>query len=130
MKFQFSNDELVAAVFVHDQRADEEAAENWQKKAAAILFKSGNKRLLDALSVSISNGISSLSRASLITVSWMSTFLHLVGDENLQLMACSILVPQLVASLSYDKDVEGKVLASYSLLNLTKHSGISFYIPV
>ncbi|EXB51898.1 hypothetical protein L484_006243 [Morus notabilis] len=122
LKFQFSNDELVAAVFVHDQRADEEAAENWQKKAAAVLFKSGNKRLLDALSVSISNGISSLSRASLITVSWMCTFLHLVGDENLQLMACSILVPQFVASLSYDKDVEGKVLASYSLLNLTKHS--------
>lgn len=94
-----------------------------------MLFKSGNRRLLDALSVSIANGVSSLSRASLITVSWMCIFLNSVGDENLKLMTCSTFVPQLVASLNYDKDVERKVLASYSLLNLTKTSGMSS-IPI
>ncbi|PON62038.1 Coatomer beta subunit [Trema orientale] len=105
-----------------ENKEEEDATEKWQRKAASVLFKSGNKRLLAALSESISNGIPSLARASLITISWMCIFLHSIGDENLKTMAWSILVPQLVASLDYDKDVEGRVLASYSLLNLTKSS--------
>lgn len=39
-------------------------------------------------------------------------------------MACSILVPQLLKSLNFDKDVEERVLASYSLVNLVKSSGM------
>lgn len=80
-----------------------------------------------ALSDSIANGIPSLARASLVTVSWMSSFLSTVGDENLRNMACSILVPQLLESLNYDKDVEERVLASYSLLSLAKSSGTFFH---
>lgn len=80
-----------------------------------------------ALSDSIANGIPSLARASLVTVSWMSSFLNTVGDDNLRSMACSILVPQLLESLNYDKDVEERVLASYSLLCLAKSSGTFFH---
>ncbi|KAL5577667.1 hypothetical protein UlMin_019366 [Ulmus minor] len=109
----------------HENKADEEAAETWLKKAATALFKSGKKRFLAALSDSMANGIPSLARASLITVSWMCVFLRSAGDENSQALACSILVPQLLESLNYDKDVETRVLASLSLLNLTNCSAES-----
>ncbi|CAL9016183.1 unnamed protein product [Prunus brigantina] len=114
--------------FVHSNE-DGEATENWQRKAAIVLFKSGNRKLLVALSDSIANGIPSLARASLVTVSWMSSFLNTVGDDNLRSMACSILVPHLLESLNYDKDVEERVLASYSLLCLAKSSAHE-YVPM
>lgn len=101
---------------------EEEATENWQKKAAIALFRSGNKRFLSALSDSIANGIPCLARASLVTVSWMSNFLCSMEDESFRWMACSILVPQLIELLSYNRDVEERVIASYSLLNLAKNS--------
>ena len=44
-------------------------------------------------------------------------------DKSFRAMACSILVPQLVEMLSYNRDVEERVMASYSLLNLAKNSG-------
>ncbi|XP_062012378.1 putative E3 ubiquitin-protein ligase LIN-1 [Rosa rugosa] len=114
--------------FLHSNE-DEEATENWQRKAATALFRSGSKKLLGALSDSIANGIPSLARVSLVTLSWMSSFLSTVGDEHLKSMACSILVPQLLESLKFHKDVEERVLASYSLLNLVKSSGDE-YIPM
>jgi hypothetical protein len=43
----------------------------------------------------------------IIAVTWMASFLHLVGDENLQFMDCN-------------KDLEERVLASYLLLSLLK----------
>jgi hypothetical protein len=43
----------------------------------------------------------------IITVTWMASFLYLIGDENLQFM-------------DYNKDIEERVLASYSLLSLLK----------
>lgn len=88
------------------------------------MFRSGSKKLLVALSDSIANGIPSLARVSLVTLSWMSSYLSTVGDEHLKSMACSILVPQLLESLKFHKDVEERVLASYSLLNLVKSSGM------
>lgn len=94
------------------------------------MFKSGNKRLPAALSDCIMNGIPCLARASLITVSWMCILLYLIKDENIQTMAWSVLVPQLVASLDFNKDVEERVLASCSLLNLTKSSGISYRLKL
>ncbi|XP_004295479.1 PREDICTED: putative E3 ubiquitin-protein ligase LIN-2 [Fragaria vesca subsp. vesca] len=114
--------------FLHSNE-DEEATENWQRKAAIVLFRSGNKKLLVALSDSIANGIPSLARVSLVTLSWMSSYLSTVGNEHLKSMACSILVPQLLESLKFHKDVEERVLASYSLLNLVKSSGDE-YIPM
>ncbi|OIV96020.1 hypothetical protein TanjilG_27124 [Lupinus angustifolius] len=109
---------------VHDSlfNTKDEEDESWQKRAACILFKSGNKNFLSALADSIANGIPCLARASLVTISWMSNYLHLVEGRKLPQMAFSILRPQLLQSLNYDKDVEERVLASYSLLSLTKNS--------
>lgn len=117
----FHSKEIVIDGFVFSNE-EEDATENWQMKVASVLFNSGKERLLAALSDSIANGIPSLARASLITVSWMTSFLHSIGDENLQSMACSILVPRLLQSLNCDKDVEERVLASYSLMNIMKSS--------
>ena len=88
------------------------------------MLKSGNKRLLSALADSMGYGIPNLARASLITISWMSSYLHLVENAKLPPMAFSILRPQLLDSLNYDRDVEERVLASYSLLFLVKSSGM------
>ncbi|XP_041028958.1 putative E3 ubiquitin-protein ligase LIN-1 isoform X2 [Juglans microcarpa x Juglans regia] len=117
----FRSKEIVIDGFMHSNE-EEEATEDWQRKAATVLIRSGNKRLLAALSESIANGIPSLARASIITVTWVTSFLHSVGDEDLQSMACSILMPQLLESLDCRKDPEERVLASYSLLNLFKNS--------
>ena len=106
---------------------EEEEAESWQKRAACVLFKSGKKNLLSALADSIANGIPCLARASLITISWMSSYLNIVEDRKLPPMVFSILRPQLLRSLNYDKDVEERVLASYSLLYLVKYSGMRTY---
>lgn len=111
-------------MYVADYNKEEEEAESWQKKAACVLFKSGNRKLLSALADSIANGIPSLARASLTTIAWMSSYLNLVEDGKLPPMAFSILTPQLLQSLNFDNDVEERVLASYSLLCLTKNSGI------
>lgn len=99
--------------------------ERWEEKAAYALFKSGNEKLLSALADSIANGIPSLARASLVTVSWMSTYLHLLQDTMLPSLAFSILMPQLLESLNYDRDHEERVLASYSLLCLLQSSGMN-----
>ncbi|KAA8537128.1 hypothetical protein F0562_029646 [Nyssa sinensis] len=116
-------DIIVNSTFMH-LNEDDDATENWQRKAAIVMLTSGNKRLLAALSASIANGIPCLARASLVTISWITSFLHSIGDHNLQSAACSILVPQLIESLNYDKALEERVLASFSLLNLLKSSGI------
>ncbi|KAG6638931.1 hypothetical protein CIPAW_10G066100 [Carya illinoinensis] len=117
----FRSKEIVIDGFMHSNE-EEEVKEDWQRKAATVLVRSGNKRLLAALSESIANGIPSLAQASIITVTWMTSFLHSVGDEDLQSMACSILMPRLLESMDCRKDPKERVLASYSLLNLFKNS--------
>ncbi|KAF9589810.1 hypothetical protein IFM89_028745 [Coptis chinensis] len=102
---------------------EEEATEDWIRKAATVLLMNGNKRLLTALSGSIENGIPCLARASLITVAWMSSSLHFIQDASLRSLACSILAPQLLETLNYDRQLEERVLASLSLLSLLKNSG-------
>ncbi|XP_027930903.1 putative E3 ubiquitin-protein ligase LIN isoform X2 [Vigna unguiculata] len=107
----------------------EEEAESWQKRKALVLFNNGYKNLLSALADTIANGIPCLARASLITISWMSSYLNLIEDTMLPPMVFSILRPQLLQSLDYDKDVEERVLASYSLLYLVKYSGCVSDLP-
>ncbi|KAL2603602.1 hypothetical protein AAZX31_09G020400 [Glycine max] len=121
--------EIVVYDPIH-KNVEEEEAESWQKRAACVLFKSGNKNLLSALADSIANGIPCLARASLITISWMSSYLNMVEDRKLPPMVFSILRPQLLQSLNYDKDVEERVLASYSLLYLVKYSGCVSNLPL
>ncbi|KAG2409288.1 uncharacterized protein HKW66_Vig0041100 [Vigna angularis] len=118
--------EIVVCDSAHKNEEDNEA-ETWRRKAACVLFQSGNQNLLKALSDSSINGVPSLARASLVTISWMSSYLHLVDDRKFPPMAFSILTPLLLKSLNYDKDVGARVLASYSLLCLVKISGcVSF----
>lgn len=100
---------------------------NWQLKASTVFFNHGHKSLLSALSTSMTNGIPRLAKASLVTVSWMSRYLFVIRDEKLCSMAPSILVPSLIKYLNYDKDVEDRVLASYTLLNLIKYTGKSSF---
>ncbi|KAI4296994.1 hypothetical protein L6164_036907 [Bauhinia variegata] len=120
--------EIVVHDFHHNIAEEEAEAEIWQERVACVLFKSGNTPLLSALRDSIANGIPSLARASLITISWMSSYLHLIKDAKLQRMTLSILLPQILESLNYDSDVEERVLASYSLLCLIKGSGSVFIL--
>ncbi|KAL6629905.1 hypothetical protein ACP70R_029670 [Stipagrostis hirtigluma subsp. patula] len=104
-------------------RAEEEKLiEERLKKLALMLLSSGNKRFLIALANRISDGIPSLIRSCLITVTWMSSSLSpLRGCNDFQPLACSILAPALLDSLSYDRVLEERVLASLSLLNVVRH---------
>ncbi|RLN08663.1 hypothetical protein C2845_PM11G15430 [Panicum miliaceum] len=100
----------------------EKVVEERLKKLALMLLNSGGKRFLTALSNCISDGILSLSRSCLITITWMSSSLSpLCGCNNFQPLACSILAPKLLDSLSYDRVLEERVLASLSLLNVVRH---------
>lgn len=120
---ELSNDDKEVAVdeMLH-LNEEEEATEDWLKKATMVFLMDGNKRLLTALSESIEIGIPCLARASLITVAWMSNLLHSMQDASLLSLACSILAPRLLQSLNYDRQLEERVLASLSLLNLVKNS--------
>ncbi|KAL3522980.1 hypothetical protein ACH5RR_015814 [Cinchona calisaya] len=117
----FRSNKVTIHDFTHLVR-DDEAAQNWQRRTAMVMLKNGRRNLLVALSDSIANGIPSLARASLVTVSWISCFVQLSEERNIQSLACSILVPQLLEALNYDKTMEERVLASFSLLNLLKGS--------
>uniref|UniRef100_A0ACD5YNU0 Uncharacterized protein n=1 Tax=Avena sativa TaxID=4498 RepID=A0ACD5YNU0_AVESA len=104
-------------------RAEEEkVVEERLKKLALVLLNTGSKRFLVALSNCISDGIPTLVRACLVTVTWMSSSLSpLHGCNTFQPLACSILAPKLLDRLSYDRVLEERVLASLSLLNLVRH---------
>ncbi|CAL0313612.1 unnamed protein product [Lupinus luteus] len=111
---------------------NKDEGESWRKRTASVLFKNGNKALLRALANCVTNGIPSLERASLVTISWLSSYLHLVEDRKLPPLVFSIFMPQLVKSLNYDEDIKARVLASYSLLRLVKNSAgcVSVLLPL
>jgi hypothetical protein len=113
-----------------DSQEEEKVVEERLKKLALVLLNTGNKRFLIALSNCISDGIPTLVRACLVTVTWMSSSLSpLHGCNTFQPLACSILAPKLLDRLSYDRVLEERVLASLSLLNLVRHPG-AFLFPV
>ncbi|RWR88595.1 putative E3 ubiquitin-protein ligase LIN [Cinnamomum micranthum f. kanehirae] len=123
-----SSDLLTGKEIVADKitRMDEEedATEEFIRKVATVLLMSGNKRFFAALSKSIANGIPCLARACLVTVAWMSSSLILMENADLQSLASSTLVPRLLESLNYDRALEERVLATLSLLNFVRNSGI------
>lgn len=102
---------------------EEGESESWLRKTAAMLLGNGRTRFLTALSSSMDNGIPILARASLVTLSWLSCYLNSMEDKGLKSTACSIFVPQMVRSTSYNRALEERVLASFSLLNLVKGPG-------
>ncbi|KAI4370307.1 hypothetical protein MLD38_018670 [Melastoma candidum] len=103
---------------------NEARAWRWQREVALVLLNGGRgSSFLLALSNSMENGISTLSRACLVTVSWLTSFIHMADDKRLLTDACSILVRQMLRSLNFDRDLEERVLATAALLNLVKNSG-------
>lgn len=64
--------------------------------------------------------IPSLARASLVTIAWISCFLHLAGDKDFQDMASSILTPRLLESSNSNRVLEERVLATFSLQQIRK----------
>lgn len=124
----FINQFVFASFFNHyvcaNDQEEEKVVEERLKKLALMLLNSGGKRFLMALSNCISDGNPGLSRSCLITVTWMSSSLSpLRGCNDFQPLACSVLAPKLLDSLSYDKVLEERVLASLSLLNVVRHPG-------
>lgn len=105
--------------YLHSNKEDK-TMEIMQRKVAMVLITAGNRSLLEALSDSMANGIPCLARASLVTVCWMSIGLHSLGDTHLKFKACAVLMTQLVESLNYDRPLEERILASFSLLSLIK----------
>ncbi|KAK1439394.1 hypothetical protein QVD17_05212 [Tagetes erecta] len=102
---------------------DDDEIEHWQIKAAMSLWMSGGKKLIRALGESIANGIPCLARASLVTVAWISKYVHTVGDGDvLQSIEFSSLIQHLIQLLNHDYTIEERVLASFSLLSLSKSS--------
>lgn len=109
------------------QDEEENATGDFLRKVATVLLTSGNKRLFAALSKAIADGIPCLSRACLITVAWMSSSLISIENADLQSLASSTLMARLLESLSYDRALEERVLATLSLLNFVRNSGMGKY---
>ncbi|KAJ9565032.1 LOW QUALITY PROTEIN: hypothetical protein OSB04_000998 [Centaurea solstitialis] len=108
---------------------EDDEIEHRQRKAAMGLWMSGGQKLIAALGESIANGIPCLARASLVTVAWMSKFVHTVGDGDvLRSTALLTMVRHLIESLNRTSTIEERVLASFSLLELYKSSGSVFEI--
>ncbi|MQM12847.1 hypothetical protein Taro_045765 [Colocasia esculenta] len=105
-------------------RMDEEEveAEDWQRRLAIILLNRGNKRFLTSLSNCIADGIPSLARLCLVTVAWMSIALaSLPSNSSVWPLASPVLMPKLLDCLNYDRAIEERVLASFSLFNFSKN---------
>ncbi|XP_020269622.1 putative E3 ubiquitin-protein ligase LIN-1 isoform X2 [Asparagus officinalis] len=105
------------------QEEEEKSRDSWLRKLAITLLSSGYKRFVVALSNCIADGIPGLARSCLITVAWVScsiSSLHNVKSSP-HALACSILRPRLLESLSYDKALEERVLASLSLHSFARH---------
>lgn len=108
---------------------EDDEIEHWQRKAAMVLWISGGEKLIRVLGESICNGIPCLARASLVTISWMSKFVHTVGDGDvIRSVELSMLIRQLIELLNRDNTIEERVLASFSLLALSKSLGFPLEI--
>lgn len=99
---------------------DKKAAGDWEKKITGVVLTKG-KSLFEALAKSLSSGIPDLAKPCLVTATWLSDALASMPDNGMQLVACSILLPQLVKILQPDYQLEERVLASLSLHSYMKN---------
>ncbi|CAN6454389.1 unnamed protein product [Victoria cruziana] len=121
-------DDKVAIMDAAEQDEEEKLTEEWHICMANVLLTNGKKRLLEALSLPLRHGTRALARACLVTIAWISHTLAKHQYMELQLMACSVLAQSLIESLRFDRAVEERVLASFSLLNFSKNSGILSWV--
>ncbi|MQM07812.1 hypothetical protein Taro_040659 [Colocasia esculenta] len=127
--YSFSSKEIIGDE-VERLDEDEVAMEDWQRRLANILLNKGNKRFFTSLSNCIAAGVPALARSCLVTAAWLSFSLSLLpGTYKLWSLAWSILTPRLLDSLNYDRPIEERVIASFSLCNLTRNSECLSKLP-
>ncbi|XVE78804.1 hypothetical protein DITRI_Ditri14bG0007400 [Diplodiscus trichospermus] len=106
------------------QEDDECGNEEWlMNLSAALVGSSGKKLFLHAISKCLGSGNSDLVTACLTTVAWLTGALSSLTDAEFQVSTFFTLISQLKRSLQNGAQLQHKVLASKSLLNLSKISG-------
>lgn len=101
---------------------DEECAiAEWLRNLSASLIGSGKVSFLEAISKCLGSGNRDLVTACLTSVAWLTRALPLQTDAELQRTLCS-LISHLKQSLENGAQLQHKILASMSLLNLSKIS--------
>ncbi|KAK8695390.1 hypothetical protein V6N13_000554 [Hibiscus sabdariffa] len=98
---------------------EEHAIAEWLRNLSTSLVGSGNKPFLAAISKCLGSGNGDLVTACLTTVAWLTGVLPSPTDAELQQTLCS-LISQLKQSLESGAQVQHKIIASMSLLNLSK----------
>ncbi|KAL1165259.1 hypothetical protein V6Z11_A06G119900 [Gossypium hirsutum] len=101
---------------------DEECAiAEWLRNLSASLIGSGKVSFLEAISKCLGSGNRDLVTACLTSVAWLTSALPLQTEAELQRTLCS-LISHLKQSLENGAQLQHKILASMSLLNLSKIS--------
>ncbi|XP_039043441.1 putative E3 ubiquitin-protein ligase LIN-1 isoform X1 [Hibiscus syriacus] len=106
--------------FYNNQEDEEQAIAKWLRNLSVLLVGSGNKSFLEAISNCLAMGNRDLVTACLATVAWLTSILPSPTDDTeLQQTLCT-LISQLKQSLESGAQVQHKIIASMSLLNLSK----------
>ncbi|XP_061981236.1 putative E3 ubiquitin-protein ligase LIN-1 [Populus nigra] len=100
---------------------EEESSEEWLRNLSESLLANGKMSILETISKCLSSGILDLVRACLTTIAWLSCGISLLPDSELQLFGFPTLISGLKEILEDDEQIEHQVLASMSLLNLSKN---------
>ncbi|XP_052488925.1 putative E3 ubiquitin-protein ligase LIN-1 isoform X3 [Gossypium raimondii] len=103
------------------QEDEECAIAEWLRNLSASLVGSGKVSFLEAISKCLGSGNRDLVTACLTSVAWLTSALPLQTDAELQRTLCS-LISHLKQSLENGARLQHKILASMSLLNLSKIS--------
>ncbi|KAL4295424.1 hypothetical protein GQ457_12G025720 [Hibiscus cannabinus] len=98
---------------------EEHAIAEWTRNLLASLVGSGKKSFLEAISKCLGSKNQDLVTACLTTVAWSTGVLPSPTDAELQQTLCT-LISQLKQILKSGEQVKHKILASMSLLNLSK----------
>ncbi|CAL9069188.1 putative E3 ubiquitin-protein ligase LIN [Musa acuminata AAA Group] len=124
-------DGLFNTINYDDNKDDEDLLEDeakqkekWLKDVTLVLIGNGRKSFMETLSRCLVSGIQGLVRTCLVTAAWMSHALVLLSaSHQIPLAVFSDFIPQLKQRLEEDDQIEHRILASVSLLNLSKVSG-------
>ncbi|RRT46266.1 hypothetical protein B296_00050187 [Ensete ventricosum] len=115
---------LFNTINYHDDEDEAKQKEKWLKDVTLVLIGNGKKSFMETLSRCLVSGIQGLVRTSLVTAAWMSHALALLSaSHQIPLAVFSDFIPQLKERLEEDDQIEHRILASMSLLNLSKVSG-------
>lgn len=114
---------IVVFIYYEKQEDEEESSDEWLRNLSESLLANGKMSILETISKCLSSGILDLVRACLTTIAWLSCGISLLPDSELQLFGFPTLISGLKEILEDDEQIEHQVLASMSLLNLSKNPG-------